>query len=120
MTRNLGSFVQGYSSAFSDTPGFIDGLCDRHLRYLGISCPGCRDSHTSDLHALCIEPDLVDPAPVSESLDWSAPGLLAELGLFMQRPMAFGHDARACGHSTLRRNALLVRLQEKAEYHRSK
>lgn len=37
------------------------------------------------LRVLCIEADLVDPAPVGESLDWSAPELLADLGLPMQR-----------------------------------
>jgi len=37
------------------------------------------------LSVLCIEADLADTAPVGESLDWSAPDLLAALGLPMQR-----------------------------------
>jgi menaquinone-9 beta-reductase len=37
------------------------------------------------LRVLCIEADIADTAPVGESLDWSAPDLLAGLGLPMQR-----------------------------------
>jgi menaquinone-9 beta-reductase len=37
------------------------------------------------LRVLCIEADIADSAPVGESLDWSAPDLLAVLGLSMQR-----------------------------------
>ena len=37
------------------------------------------------LRVLCIEADIADTTPVGESLDWSAPDLLAELGLPMQR-----------------------------------
>src|SRR5580704_1727034 len=33
----------------------------------------------------CIEPDKASPPPVGESLDWSAPVLLEELGLSMDR-----------------------------------
>lgn len=37
------------------------------------------------LRVLCIEAQPADPAPVGESLDWSAPPLLREIGLPMQR-----------------------------------
>ena len=37
------------------------------------------------LRVLCIEGDIVGTAPVGESLDWSAPELLADLGLPMRR-----------------------------------
>ena len=37
------------------------------------------------LRVLCIEADIADPTPVGESLDWSAPDLLANLGFPMQR-----------------------------------
>src|SRR5271170_2386405 len=37
------------------------------------------------LQVLCIEADIADTQPVGESLDWSAPDLLAALGLPMQR-----------------------------------
>jgi len=37
------------------------------------------------LRVLCIEADITDKTPVGESLDWSAPDLLAGLGLPMQR-----------------------------------
>lgn len=37
------------------------------------------------LRVLCVEADSADTAPVGESLDWSAPELLAALGLPMQR-----------------------------------
>jgi len=36
------------------------------------------------LRVLCIEADIADTTPVGESLDWSAPDLLADLGLPMQ------------------------------------
>ena len=32
-------------------------------------------------HVTCIEPDMGSKQPVGESLDWSAPALLQELGL---------------------------------------
>jgi menaquinone-9 beta-reductase len=53
------------------------------------------------LRVLCIEADIVDAAPVGESLDWSAPDLLAALGLPMQRLIdeGFGTWKR---HVTLR------------------
>ena len=37
------------------------------------------------LRVVCIEADIADATPVGESLDWSAPDLLAGLGLPMQR-----------------------------------
>jgi flavin-dependent dehydrogenase len=40
------------------------------------------------LRVLCIEPDIADTTSVGESLDWSAPALLAALGLTMDRLIA--------------------------------
>ena len=53
------------------------------------------------LRVLCIEADIADTTPVGESLDWSAPDLLAGLGLPMQRLIdgGFGTWKR---HVTLR------------------
>jgi flavin-dependent dehydrogenase len=55
----------------------------------------------SGFRVLCIEADIADTTPIGESLDWSAPDLLAELGLPMQRliDQGFGTWKR---HVTLR------------------
>jgi len=42
------------------------------------------------LQVSCLEADIVDTQPVGESLDWSAPDLLAAMGLPMQRLIAEG------------------------------
>ncbi len=53
------------------------------------------------LRVVCIEVDIADTQPVGESLDWSAPELLAELGLPMQR-LIDGGLATWKRHVTLR------------------
>ncbi len=53
------------------------------------------------LRVLCIEADIADTQPVGESLDWSAPDLLATLGLSMDRLISEG-VATYKRHVTLR------------------
>jgi len=58
---------------------------------------------------LCIEPDVEDSDPVGESLDWSAPELLRQLGLPME-------DLLRNGMATYKRHVIL-KLRGGAEQH---
>jgi len=55
------------------------------------------------LRVLCIKDQIADAQPVGESLDWSAPELLADLGLPMQRLIGEGLATWKRRHSAPRR-----------------
>jgi flavin-dependent dehydrogenase len=67
--------------------------------------------HLADagLRVLCIEADPVDSDPVGESLDWSAPALLKDLGLPMERLIEQGI-------ATYKRHVVL-KLRDGSEQH---